>query len=334
MKEPLLQAIELTKIYEAKSGLLRRTRILKAVDRVSFTLMKNETLALVGESGSGKTTVARMVARVIPPTSGNIIFQGKDIWALSGKELKGFRRNIGFIFQDPYESFNPRMRIIDAVTEPLVVNSLFTRQERREIAKSLLVRVGLKEQDLEKFPHQFSGGQLQRIAIARAISTKPLLVIADEPVSSLDLSTQAKVLELMKEIQKETSVSYLLISHDLGIVRLLSDRVIVLYLGQVMEIAKTEDIFDNPLHPYTIYLLSAVLVPDPKVLRENPPRLLADDALPRIPDVGCRFSSRCPYARVECEKSNPPLVQAEQEEHFVACFYWEEIKKGTLKPKY
>jgi oligopeptide/dipeptide ABC transporter ATP-binding protein len=337
LNREILSVKQLTKIYKVRTGFLRRTtRIVKAVDRVYFSLVQGETLALVGESGSGKTSIARIIAREIPPTSGEVLFLGKSVWNLHGKELKDFRRNLGLIFQDPFESFNPRMKIIDSVTEPLAINNLFSEQERKNIAKSLLIRVGLSEQDLEKLPHQFSGGQLQRIAIARAMSTRPLLIIADEPVSSLDISTQAKVLQLMKEIQLESGVSYLLISHDLGIVKLVSNRVAVLYLGSIMEIASANDIFKNPLHPYTQYLLSAVLVPDPRILRERMPKLLASDVASQIShEVGCKFSAKCPYATRKCEESDPPLEIAGGEfGHYVACFYWEEIKKGVLKPRY
>jgi len=335
--QPLLEVKGLSMAFPVRRGLIFKKTVAetRAVNHVSFSVERNETVALVGESGSGKTTIARMVGRLLRPTSGSVLFEGRDVWKLKGRELKEFRRRIGFVFQDPFASLNPRMKIQDVVSEPLTIHHLLTKKGREERVKELLMRVGLSRGDAAKLPHQFSGGQLQRIAIARALVTEPSLIIADEPVSSLDVSAQAKIMNLMHEIQKDLGVSYLMISHDLGVVRHVSRTVLVLYLGTSMEVAPAEELFARALHPYSRALLSAALSPDPDVVKQKPPQLLRGE-MPsslHLPQ-GCKFSTRCPYVQAKCEKDDPKLLAASQETHRVSCFYWQSIQNGELVPRF
>ena len=337
MTTPLLEAVDLSKIFPVKKGLIFKETIaeIKAVNHVSFTIGRNETVALVGESGSGKTTIARMVGRLLRPTSGKVLFDGNEIWKLKGEELKKTRRKIGFVFQDPFASFNPRMRVKDVVSEPLAIHHLMTKREREERVKDLLVRVGLSKDDATKFPHQFSGGQLQRIAIARALALEPSLIIADEPVSSLDVSAQAKIMNLMHQIQQDLGISYLMISHDLGVVRHVSHAVFVLYLGTIVEVAPADEFFRRSLHPYSQALLSAILVPDPEVLQKRPPQLLKGEIpSPLHLPHGCKFNTRCPFMQPICKEEDPPLAPTNSPEHTTACFYWEPIEKGEVIPRF
>lgn len=320
----LVDVVHLTKEFSVRRGLFHSEYTIRAVDNVSFSVGYRSTLGLVGESGSGKTTIAMMIARILRPTSGTTRFQGKDIWTIQKDELRAFRRKVGYIFQDPFESFNPGMSILDCITEPLAIYGT-KREERLRIARELLQKVGLSAQDVFKFPREFSGGQLQRIAIARAISLKPLLIVADEPVSSLDISTQAKILDLMKKVQKEVESSYLIISHDLAAIRSISDKVIVLYAGRIVECGTAADIFINPLHPYTKALISDALVPDPKKVRINPPILLKEDSQPASNSHGCRFFSRCIYSKELCKQEEPKL-ESVGGNHLVRCFFWDTIQ--------
>ena len=337
MTEPLLEAVDLSKIFPVRKGLVFKKTVaeIKAVNHVSFTIGRNETVALVGESGSGKTTIARMVGRLLRPTSGRVLFDGSDAWKLKGDELKNMRRKIGFVFQDPFASLNPRMRVRDVVSEPLAIHHLMTKKEREERVRDLLVRVGLSKDDATKFPHQFSGGQLQRIAIARALALEPSLIIADEPVSSLDVSAQAKIMNLMHQIQQDLGISYLMISHDLGVVRHVSHAVFVLYLGTIAEVAPADEFFQRTLHPYSKALLSAVLVPDPEVLQKRPPQLLKGEIpSPLNLPQGCKFNTRCPFMQPKCKEEEPPLAPTDSPEHTTACFYWEPIEKGEIVPRF
>lgn len=331
----LLEVKGLSKRFPVKRGLVFKKTVgqVHAVTDVSFTVSRNETVSIVGESGSGKTTIAKMVSGLLAPTSGSILFEDEEMWKLKKGELKEARKRIGIVFQDPFASLNPRMKIHEIISEPLAIHHWKTKQERLEKAKDLLVKVGLSRSDVTKYPHQFSGGQLQRIAIARALALDPFLIVADEPVSALDVSVQAKIMNLMYDLQKSLGISYLMISHDLGVVRHISHRVLILYLGHVMEEAPTEELFSRILHPYSQALLSSVLVPNVEEMKRNPPKLLSGEIpspvnLPK----GCKFNTRCPYFQDNCDQEEPPLYRA-SEEHAVSCFYWKEIEEGKIKAK-
>ena len=331
MSTPLLEVRSLSKWFPIEKGAVFRRAFAKvhAVNDVSFEIKPKESVGLVGESGSGKTTVGRIVAGLLDPSSGSVLFGGRDISRMTKEELRGFRRKIGIVFQDPYSSLNPRMKVGHVVSEPLDVVQQGSEEDRARRAEDLLVRVGLAKSDATKYPHQFSGGQLQRIAIARALSLNPSLVIADEPVSSLDVSIQARIINLMRDIQKEFGLAYLFISHDLGVVRHIADRVVVLYLGFVMEQGRADDLFSEARHPYTRALLSTVLVPDAGKLKRNPPSLLKGEIPSPIHlPIGCKFNTRCPYVQDRCRIEEPLLEPAESQEHLVSCFYWKELEKS------
>jgi oligopeptide transport system ATP-binding protein len=334
---PLLDVVNLTKRFPIKKGIVFKKTIgeVHAVNEVSFTVDKGETVSLVGESGSGKTTIARMVTGLLRPTSGKILFEGQDIGNLGSKQLKEVQKKIGIVFQDPFASLNPRMKVNEIISEPLAIHHWKTKKERTAKSAELLLKVGLSKSDGTKYAHQFSGGQLQRIAIARALALDPSLIVADEPVSALDVSVQAKIMNLMYDIQRDLKISYLLISHDLGVVRHISNRVVILYLGHMMEKAPTDQLFTRPLHPYSQALLSAVLVPDVEEMKRNPPKLLSGEIpspvnLPK----GCKFNSRCPYVQDNCRIDEPPLFPANtSQEHLVSCFYWREIEEGNRRTR-
>ena len=324
----------LSKRFPIKKGLVFKKTIgqVHAVTDVSFNVGRNETVSIVGESGSGKTTIAKMVSGLLNPTSGSIMFEGKEMWKLTKSEFKEARKKIGIVFQDPFASLNPRMKIHEIISEPLAIHHWKTKAERMERSKELLAQVGLSRSDVSKYPHQFSGGQLQRIAIARALALNPSLIVADEPVSSLDVSVQAKIINLMYDLQKSLGISYLMISHDLGVVRHISNRVLIVYLGHVMELAQSEELFSRVLHPYSQALFSSVLVPNVEIMQKNPPKLLSGE-IPspvNLPN-GCEFNTRCPYVQDNCKKEEPELLQAsDKSEHLVSCFYWKEIEQGKL----
>jgi oligopeptide/dipeptide ABC transporter ATP-binding protein len=282
-------------------------RVVRAVDGVSVSVASGRTLGLVGESGCGKSTLGRLILRLIEPTSGSILFEGRDITRVKGGSLRSLRERMQIVFQDPQSSLDPRARIGTSVAEPLEVYALGGRAERRERAKSLLARVGIPAESYLRFPHEFSGGQKQRIGIARALALSPKLIVLDEPVSALDVSIRAQVINLLMDIQRELSLAYLFISHDLAVVRHTSHEVAVMYLGQICEHGTRDAIFDDPLHPYTLALLSAVPIPDPNVRRER--IILAGDVpSPIDPPTGCRFHTRCPVARFPiCREKVPPL---------------------------
>jgi oligopeptide transport system ATP-binding protein len=329
----LLDVKGLTKRFPIKKGIVFKKTVgeVHAVTDVSFTVSRNETVSIVGESGSGKTTIARMVSGLLRPTSGSILFEGKEMWKLSKSEFKEARKKIGIVFQDPYASLNPRMKIQDVISEPLAIHG-WNKESRLERARELLTQVGLSNSDATKYPHQFSGGQLQRIAIARALALSPSLIVADEPVSSLDVSVQAKIINLMYDLQKKLGISYLMISHDLGVVRHISNRIVIMYLGHVMEVANTEELFSRILHPYSQALFSSVLVPNVEEMEKNPPKLLSGE-IPSPVNLpsGCKFNTRCPYVQENCKQQVPPLFPADKSgEHVVSCYYWKEIEEGTM----
>ena len=291
--------------------------VVRAVDGVTFEIFKGETLGLVGESGCGKSTVGRCLLRLIEPTSGEISFEGRDVRALSGKALRSVRAEMQIIFQDPYASLNPRLRVRDIVGEPLVIHGTGGREERRERVAELLRKVGLDPDYMNRYPHEFSGGQRQRLGIARALALNPKLIVADEPVSALDVSVQAQVINLLEDLQAEFDLTYLFISHGLAVVEHISNRVAVMYLGRIVEVASAVELYANPQHPYTRALLSAIPVPDPTRKRERIV-LHGDVPTPINPPSGCRFHTRCPDAIPECSQIDPDLREVAPG-HPVAC---------------
>lgn len=321
-EEVLVEVRNVKKYFPIKGGILKRTvGHLKAVDDVSFQIHKGETLGVVGESGSGKSTLGRVMLRLLDPTEGDIIFDGTDISNLSRGKMNPFRRDMQIVFQDPFASLNSKMSVGELIEEPLLVQTSLSKQERKDKAKEMIEKVGLRQSDLEKYPHEFSGGQRQRISIARALVLEPKFVICDEPVSALDVSIQAQVLNLMKDLQDELGLTYLFIAHDLSVVKHISDRVAVMYLGRLAEIAPKNKLYDNPLHPYTKGLLSSIPVIDIEgdINNKREKIRLGDDLpSPANPPSGCTFRTRCPLAHEKCMTERPELIEKE-EGHFVAC---------------
>jgi oligopeptide/dipeptide ABC transporter ATP-binding protein len=318
-KWDLVQVNNLVKYFPVRGGLLQRVVAwVQAVDNVSFTVREGETVGLVGESGCGKTTVGRTILRLIEPTKGNVTFNGVDVVKLRGKELKEMRRNMQIIFQDPYASLDPRMPIGDSVAEGLKIHNVGTHKERYETVIEMLRKVGLEDYHSRRYPHEFSGGQRQRIGIARALALRPKFIVADEPVSALDVSIQSQVLNILKELQREFGLTYLFIAHNLSVVEHISDRVAVMYLGKMVEFADREELFNNPLHPYTQALMSAIPIPDPKLKRERI-ILQGDVPSPLNPPKGCRFHPRCPVAFEQCSVEEPVYKEVAPD-HWVACW--------------
>lgn len=318
MTEPLLRVENLKKHFPITGGILGRpVSSVKAVDGVSFTVNKGETLGIVGESGCGKSTTGRMLMRLIDPSEGKVTFEDRELTSLSNSEMRKIRREMQMVFQDPFASLNPRHTVEKILEEPLKVHGMGSAKERKKRVHELLNIVGLSSYHAKRYPHQFSGGQRQRIGIARALMTKPKLIIADEPVSALDVSIQSQVLNLMQDLQKEFGLTYIFIAHDLGVVRHISDRVGVMYLGKMVELSNSETLYENPLHPYTEALLSAVPVPDPDFKRETI-LLQGDIPSPSNPPSGCTFHTRCPHATEIC-KQKVPEFKEHQPGHYVAC---------------
>ncbi len=317
--EDLVEVRHLVKYFPVRAGLMQRVvNWVKAVDDVSFTVKKGETLGMVGESGCGKTTIGRSMLRLVEPTSGSVRYDNKDVLKLRGNELKDVRRHMQIIFQDPYASLDPRVPIGESVMEGLHIHNIGTRQERYDLMIDTLRKVGLEDYHARRYPHEFSGGQRQRIGIARALALRPNFIICDEPVSALDVSIQSQVLNILKDLQKEFGLTYLFIAHNLSVVEHISDRVAVMYLGKMAELASREDLFRQPLHPYTKALMTAIPIPDPKLkrLREV---LKGDVPSPLNPPKGCRFHPRCPIAEKICSEQEPEFREAAPM-HWVACW--------------
>ncbi len=315
----LLEIRQLVKYFPVKGGLFQHVVAwVQAVDNISFNIREGETVGLVGESGCGKTTVGRTLLRLIEPTSGSVIFNGVDVARLKGKDLKGMRRNMQIIFQDPYASLDPRMPIGESIGEGLRIHNIGTAQQRFEAVTEMLQMVGMDASHARRYPHEFSGGQRQRIGIARALALRPKFIIADEPVSALDVSIQSQVLNLLKEMQHEFNLTYLFIAHNLSVVENISDRVAVMYLGKLVEMTTREELFRNPLHPYTQALMSAIPIPDP-TLNRNRIVLKGDVPSPLNPPSGCRFHPRCPVALDVCSITEPTFREVNKD-HLVACW--------------
>ncbi|WP_077214380.1 ABC transporter ATP-binding protein [Bacillus dakarensis] len=314
----ILEARNIKKYFPIKGGIMKRTvGHIKAVDDLSLSIVKGETLGIVGESGSGKSTLGRVILRLLEPTDGRIYFENEDISKLKNRQLRPLRRDMQIVFQDPYASLNPKMNVQELIEEPLLVQTSIKKRIREEKAISLLEKVGLRADDRLKYPHEFSGGQRQRISIARALSLNPKFVVCDEPVSSLDVSIQAQVLNLMADLQEELNLTYLFIAHDLSVVKHISDRLAVMYLGRLAEIAPKKNLYENPLHPYTQALLSSV--PSTDVLNRRQKIILKGDLpSPANPPSGCGFRTRCPKAHDRCAVERPELMDA-GEGHMVAC---------------
>ena len=330
--DTLVNVENLVKHYPIRKGVVPRTvGLVRAVDGVSFSIARGQTLGLVGESGCGKTTVGRTILRLIEPTSGRVTFDGHEVFGLDAEQMRGLRREMQIIFQDPYGSLNPRMTIGAMLEEPILVHgidsvepasssfSLSRRRQAREAVDELLRIVGLPAGSAGRYPHEFSGGQRQRIGIARALALRPKFIVCDEAVSALDVSIQAQILNLLKELQQRFNLTYLFIAHDLAVVKHISDRVAVMYLGEIVEEAETEEIFAHPLHPYTQALLASIPIPVPRRTRERV-RLEGDAPTPISPPAGCRFHTRCPIATPECKIDKPPLLEL-RPGHRVACIH-------------
>ncbi|HKG20604.1 MAG TPA: dipeptide ABC transporter ATP-binding protein [Blastocatellia bacterium] len=314
----LVEVRNLKKYFPVRAGALGvGGENVRAVDGVSFAIRRGETFGLVGESGCGKSTTGRCILRLIEPSEGEVIFDGNDLLRVGSDGLRTLRRDMQIIFQDPYSSLNPRMRVGEIVGEPLVVHRIGNKSERRERVAELLRLVGLDGSHAARYPHEFSGGQRQRIGIARALALNPKFIVCDEPVSALDVSVQAQVVNLLQDLQEQLGLTYLFISHGLSVVEHISNRVGIMYLGKLVEVASSDEIFHNPLHPYTRALLSAIPVPDPDFHRERVP-LTGDIPTAISPPSGCRFRTRCPIAEAECEEDEPRLVEVAPD-HFVAC---------------
>jgi oligopeptide transport system ATP-binding protein len=325
---PLLEIDHLVKYFPIKSGILidREVARVQAVDDVSLTVNEGETLGLVGESGCGKSTLCRTLLQLLAPTSGSVRFEGRELVGLSRREMRPIRKDMQMIFQDPYASLNPRKRVGQIVGDPLHLQGLASGNELRRQVQELLERVGLSSEHYNRYPHEFSGGQRQRIGIARALALKPKLIVADEPVSALDVSIQAQIINLLDDLQDEFKLTYIFVAHDLGVVRHVSDRISVMYLGKIVETAPAEQLYTNPVHPYTEALLSAVPIPDPKENEARDPQVLEGDVpSPIDPPSACRFHTRCPYATEICSEVEP-LLEPYGRGRIAACHHPRNVK--------
>lgn len=317
--QSLVSVQNVSKVFSANKGLFAKKKYVHAVNDISFEIRKGETFSLVGESGCGKSTTGRLIDHLLTPEKGQIFFEGKEISALDEKKMRPLRSEIQMIFQDPYGSLNPRKKIHELIGEPLLIHTKLSAGERLKKVHELLCEVGLRPEHAERFPHEFSGGQRQRIGIARALTVQPKLIIADEPVSALDVSIQAQVLNLLHDLQEKYDLTYLFISHDLSVVEMISDRIAVMYLGTIMETATRDELYDNPRHPYTKALLSAVPIADP-TRKKSRIILKGDLPSPSNPPSGCLFHTRCPYCTEKCVKERP-AVYTIKEDHQVQCHY-------------
>jgi oligopeptide transport system ATP-binding protein len=324
-KKVLLEVKDLKKYFTVdKSFFGNKKKYLKAVDGITFEINRGETFGLVGESGCGKSTTGRSIVRLYEPTGGKIIFDGQDITNISDKEMVKYRKRIQMIFQDPYASLNTRMTIQDIIGEGIEIHTDLKGAERQERIYDLLTRVGLKKEHASRYPHEFSGGQRQRIGIARALACEPDLIICDEPISALDVSIQAQVVNMLEDLQEELGLTYLFIAHDLSMVKHISDRIGVMYLGHMMEITTSDELYDYPLHPYTKALLSSIPIPDPRASKDKRIILEGDIKSPIDPPEGCRFNSRCRYCEARCNTETPELREI-RPGHFVSCHFVEKI---------
>lgn len=334
MPKELLSVTDLKQYFPIKGGIFGRTiNHVKAVDGVTFTIYEGETVSIVGESGCGKSTIGRAILRLDEPSDGKVFYDGEDLIAHNKRKMRKIRKDIQVIFQDPFASLNPRQTVRQVLSEAMVIQKVVPKSKIDRKVIELMATVGLNEQQADRFPHEFSGGQRQRIGIARALSVNPELIICDEAVSALDVSIQAQVINLLKKLQEEFKLTYLFISHDLGVVRHISDRVIVMYLGTFVEIADKKSLFTNPQHPYTKALLSAI----PNIHSDEKKEriiLSGDVPSPIDPPIGCRFHTRCPFATEKCATETPELRSSDlmKEGHVAACHYMEEIEEGTHKP--
>lgn len=323
MSDPVVKVENLKVHFPVKGSIFKKKQVVKAVDGISFEIYPRETFGLVGESGCGKSTTGRAIVKLYEPTSGTILYHGEDVTGIKGARLSDFRKNVQMIFQDPYASLNPRMTVGEIIREPMDIHHIFqTKEERESRVRELLDIVGLKPDHIRRYPHEFSGGQRQRIGIARTLALNPQFIVCDEPISALDVSIQAQVINLLEHIQKEMGISYLFIAHDLSMVKHISDRIGVMYLGNLVEIGDSDDVYHRPLHPYTQALLSAVPIPDPRTAREKK-RIVLEGELPSPMDTpsGCVFRTRCPNASDRCAKEKPGMVNVGKRQ--VACFLYE-----------
>lgn len=315
----LIEVRNLVKYFKSGEGFLKKAELTRAVDDISFFIEEGETLGLVGESGCGKSTCGKTILRLIEPTRGECFFDGVNVFGLSRKDMNKMRQKMQIIYQDPFSSLDPRMTVGDTIGEPLIVHHVMRGEEKENRVLELIDKVGLDPEHVNRYPHEFSGGQRQRIGVARALALNPKFIVADEPVSALDVSIQAQIINLMMDLQKDLHLTYLLIAHDLSVVKHISDRVAVMYLGKIVELAEKKELFGNPLHPYTEALLSAVPVPDPRV-RKKPILLEGDVPSPINPPSGCRFHTRCSYVKEVCSQKEP-IFEEKKEGHFVACHF-------------